>query len=79
VYDKVKNANVIFRKIQKNTIKKNKWKKKPIFSELLYKFKLYVRYYIHVTHRKNNVCDSIIDTLLNIKWMTKDGVNVNQD
>jgi len=30
-------------------------------------------------HVENNVCDSIIDTLLNIKRKTNDGINARKD
>jgi len=64
----------ILEKQRKTTIT-NIWNKRSIFFYLLYWCKLYVRHYIDVMHVENNVCDSLIRTLLNIKGRTKDGVN----
>jgi len=40
---------------------------------------LQVRHCIDAMHVKKNVCDSLIETLLNIQGKTKDGVNVHLD
>jgi len=51
---------------------------KLIFFELPYWSKLDVRHCIDVMHVEKNVCDSIIETLLNIKGKTKDGINARK-
>ena len=38
-----------------------------------------MRHYLDVMHVEKNVCDSLIDTLLNIKDKTKDGLKCRQD
>ena len=38
-----------------------------------------MRHYLDVMHVEKNVCDSIIDTLLNITDKTKDGVRTRKD
>jgi len=50
-----------------------------IFFEHPYWSKLDVRHCIDVMHAKNNVCDSIIETLLNIKGKTKDRITSLKD
>ncbi|XP_006590121.1 uncharacterized protein [Glycine max] len=58
---------------------KNIWKKRSIFFDLPYWCNLDVRHCLDVMHVEKNVCDSLIDTLLNIKGKTKDGVKSRQD
>jgi len=70
----------IFGKTQKKDAnEKNKWKKRSIFFDLPYWFVLNVRYCIDMMHVEKNVCDSLINTLLNIKGKTNDGLNARQD
>ena len=57
----------------------NIWKKKSTFFNLLYWSRLEVRHCIDVMHVENNVCDSLIGTLLNINGKTKDGLNARLD
>ena len=38
-----------------------------------------MRHYINVMHVDKNVCDSLIDTLLNIKGNTNEGLKCRQD
>ena len=47
--------------------------------DLPYGYDLDVRHCIDVMHVEKNVCDSVIDTLLNIQGKTKDGLNTHQD
>ena len=72
-------VNVIFGKRQKKVVDRSIWKKKSIFFDLPYWAKLDVKHYIDVMHVENNVCDSIIGTLLNIKGKTKDDINSHKD
>jgi len=57
----------------------NIWKKIFIFFDLPYQSKLEVRHYIDIMHVKENVCDSLIGTLLNIHNKTKDKMNARLD
>ena len=80
VLERVDNINTIFGKTQKK--KKNKtsiWKKRLILFDLPYWSDLDVRHCINVMHVEKNVCDNVIDTLLNIQGKTKDGLNTSQD
>ncbi|XP_020235601.1 uncharacterized protein LOC109815320 [Cajanus cajan] len=79
VYERVKNINIVFGKTQKKSIEKNIWKKRSIFFNLPYWCKLDVRHCIDVMHVEKNVCDNVIETLLNIKGKTKGGVKARQD
>ena len=47
--------------------------------DLPYWSDLDVRHCIDVMHVEKNVCDSVIDTLLNIQGKTKDDLNTHQD
>jgi len=77
---RVEDINTIFRKTQKMLTNKTYiWKKRSIFFDLPYWSDLDVRHCIDVMHVEKNVCDSVIDTLLNIQGKTKDGLNTRQD
>ena len=56
--------------------KKNIW---LILFDLPYWYDLDVRHCIDVMHVEKNVCDNVINTLLNIQGKTKDGLNTRQD
>ncbi|XP_031127665.1 uncharacterized protein LOC116029765 [Ipomoea triloba] len=58
---------------------KSPWKKKSIFFDLPYWKTLDVRHSIDVMHVEENVCDSLVGTLLDIKGKTKDGLNTRLD
>ncbi|XP_073317253.1 uncharacterized protein [Primulina huaijiensis] len=58
---------------------KSCWKKKSIFFELEYWKHLHVRHVLDVMHIVNNVCESLISTLLDIPGKTKDGVAARLD
>ena len=60
-----------------NEVKKSKkvdcpWKKKSIFFELEYWKFHHVRHCLDVMHIEKNVCDSLVGTLLNLKFKSKD-------
>ncbi|KAI5334847.1 hypothetical protein L3X38_024980 [Prunus dulcis] len=55
------------------------WKKKSIFFDLEYWKYLPVRHALDVMHIENNVCDSIIGTLLEIPGKNKDGIAARLD
>ena len=75
--------NGIFNSWGKRNIKHDKskvnstncWKKKYIFFNLEYWKYLHVRHNSDVMHIEKNVCESIINTFLNIVGKTKDGLN----
>ena len=80
VYDRVNDIVTIFGKTQKKpSSETNIWKKRSIFFDLPYWSNLEVQHCIDVMHVEKNVCDSLIDTLLNIKGKTKDGLKCLQD
>ncbi|KAL4030764.1 hypothetical protein IC575_009016 [Cucumis melo] len=55
------------------------WTKKSIFFNLPYWSRLLLRYKLDVMHIEKNVCDNLIDTLLNIEGKTKDTTNARLD
>ena len=76
----VKDLDIVLGKGCKlRTRKKNMWKKRSIFWDLPYWEHLEVHHCIDVMHVEKNVCDSLIDLLLNISGKTKDGVNARRD
>ena len=76
VLERVDDINTIFGKTQKKEKSKTFiWKKRSIFFDLPYWFDLDVRHCIDVMHVEKNVCNSVIDMLLNILGRTKDGLN----
>jgi len=79
VYNRVSNIKVNYGKTVKHSGVRNIWKKKSIFFELPYWFKIDVRHCIDVMHVEKNVCDNIIGILLNIKVKIKDGINAHKD
>ena len=80
VYDRVKDILTISGKTQKkDASEKNIMKKRSIFFYLSYWFDLDVRHCIGVMHVEENVCDSFISTLVNIKGKTKDDLKCHQD
>ena len=79
IYQKIKNVNVTFGKMKKKQTVSEIWKKRSIFFYLPYWCKLDVGHCIDVMHIANNVCDSLIGTLMNIKGKIKDDVNARLD
>jgi hypothetical protein len=59
----------------KNTEEDDIWKKQSIFWELPYWKDLDVRHSIDVMHVKKNVCESLLETLLNTDEKTRDHGN----
>ncbi|XP_026451341.1 uncharacterized protein LOC113351602 [Papaver somniferum] len=55
------------------------FKKRSIFLDLAYWKDLLLRHNIDVMHTKKNVCESVIGTILNIKFKTKDGLKSRND
>ncbi|XP_063946013.1 uncharacterized protein LOC135151481 [Daucus carota subsp. sativus] len=55
------------------------WKKKSIFFELEYWKFHHVRHCLDVMHIEKNVCDSLIGTLLNLPFKSKDSVDSRRD
>ena len=55
------------------------WKKKSIFFNLEYWVWLYVRHCLDVMHIKKNIVESLIDTLLNLPFKSKDSVAARLD
>ena len=76
----MKDIITIFGKTQKkDAFEKNIWKKRLIFFDLPYWSNVDVQHCIDVMHVEKNVCDNLIDTLLNIKGKIKDGLKYHQD
>jgi len=55
------------------------WRKKSIFFELPYWSKLKLRHNLDVMHIEKNICESVLGTLMNIDWKTKDTANTRKD
>nr|XP_017228874.1 PREDICTED: uncharacterized protein LOC108204092 [Daucus carota subsp. sativus] len=55
------------------------WKKKSIFFELEYWKFHHVRHCLDVMHIEKNVCDSLIGTLLNLPFKSKDSMDSRRD
>ena len=55
------------------------WKKKSIFFKLEYWEHLVLRHNLDVSHIENNICDSLLGTLLNIPGKTKDEIGTRLD
>ncbi|KAK7308273.1 hypothetical protein VNO77_41875 [Canavalia gladiata] len=79
LYEKVKDLKTKFGKPFAKDLVTNGWKKKSIFFELPYWKSLYVRHFLDVMHIEKNVCESLINTLLNVKGKSKDGINSRLD
>jgi len=79
VYEKVNNIDYTFGKSKKKSSVTNICKKKSIFFDLPYWSRLKVRHCIDVMHVEKNVCETLIDTLLNINGKTKDDLNARLD
>jgi len=57
----------------------NSWKNKSIFFYNPNWSNLEVRHFLDAIHVENNVCNRLIETLLNIQGKTMDGVNPHLD
>jgi hypothetical protein len=58
--------------VTKNTDKDDMWKKQSIFWKLPYWNDLDVRHSIDMMHVLKNVCESLVETLLNTDGKTRD-------
>jgi hypothetical protein len=78
----VKDVHVVLGK-QKRTGKKTEeddiWKKQSIFWEISYWKDLNVRHLIDVMHVEKNMCESILETLLNTDGKTRDHGHAQAD
>jgi hypothetical protein len=75
VYEMVNDAHVVLGKQKrtgKNTEEDDMLKKQLIFWELLYWKDLDIHHSIDVIHVKKNVCESLLETLLNTDEKTRD-------
>jgi hypothetical protein len=67
------------KRTDKNTEEDDMWKKQLIFWELPYWKDLDVRYSIDVMHIEKNVCEGLLETLLNTDEKTKDHGHAQAD
>ncbi|WVZ58442.1 hypothetical protein U9M48_008718 [Paspalum notatum var. saurae] len=67
------------RKQREEETRWHNWRKKSIFFELPYWENLLVRHNLDVMHIEKNICDSILETLLDIEGKTKDNVKARLD
>jgi hypothetical protein len=74
VYEMVKDVHVLGKQKRtgKNTEEDDMWKKQTIFWEVLDWRDLDVRHSIDLVHVENNVCESLLGTLLNTDGKTRD-------
>jgi hypothetical protein len=82
VYEMVKNVQIVLGKrkiIAKNNEEDDMWKTQLIFWELPYWKDLDVRHSIDVMHVEKNVCESLIQTLLNTNEKTRDHGHARAD
>jgi hypothetical protein len=82
VYDMVKDVHVVpgrWKRTGKNTEEDDMWKKQSIFWELPYWKDLDVHHSIDVMHVKENVCESLLGTLLNTDRKTRDHGHARAD
>jgi len=80
VLERVEDINTIFGETKKKEKSKTSiWKNRSILFDLPYWSNLDIRHCINVMHVEKNVCDNVIDTLLNIQGKTKDSLNTRQD
>ncbi|KAL0550079.1 hypothetical protein IC582_014577 [Cucumis melo] len=81
---RLKDFQNCFGKVDKKKRKRQKelkgmWKKRSIFFDLPYWKELVLCHNIDVMHVEKNVCESMIDTLLDISGKSKDGYNARKD
>ncbi|KAM2940435.1 hypothetical protein COP2_029788 [Malus domestica] len=61
-----------------STSSNSQWKKKSIFYELPYLRHLLIRHNLDIMHIEKNICDSVVETLLDIE-KSKDGLAAHED
>ena len=64
---------------KKSDDEKKRWKKTSILQELPYLKLIVVCHSIDLMHIKNNVCRSLLRTLMNDQWKTKDHARARAD
>ncbi|XP_040369557.1 uncharacterized protein LOC121051349 [Rosa chinensis] len=64
--------------LQQEPVKGN-WRKKSIFFDLPYWEHLLLRHNLDVMHIEKNVTDSVVGTLLGMKWKNKDSAKAHED
>jgi hypothetical protein len=75
VYEMVKDVYVVLgkqKRTSKNTGEDDLWKKQLIFWELPYWKDLDIRHSIDVMHVEKNMCESLLEILLNTEGKTRD-------
>jgi hypothetical protein len=78
----VKDVHIVLgkqKRIGKNTKEDDMWKKQSIFLERPYWKDLDIRHLIDVMHIEKNVCESLLDTLLNTHGKTRDHGHARAD
>lgn len=60
-------------------VRQKTWKKKSIFIKFSYQKHNLIRLNIDVIHIEKNVCDNVVNTILNIDKKSKDNVNARRD
>ncbi|XP_050222505.1 uncharacterized protein LOC126672594 [Mercurialis annua] len=80
VLEQFKDIRVAYGKNNKEVsgVREKTWKKRSIFFELPYwKFNL-LRHNFDVMHVEKNVCDNVVNTLLNVDKKSKDGLSAHE-
>ncbi|BAF12989.2 Os03g0714800 [Oryza sativa Japonica Group] len=90
ILKETENLNVVFGKAEKKKRKRKDddnndggstviWKKRSCFFRLPYWEHLLVRHNLDIMHIEKNVCDNIVNTLLNVDRKSKDNLNSRLD
>ena len=67
------------RSAKAKSVVKKRWKKMSIIWELPYWKDIAVHHNIDLMHMKKNICGSLLGTLMNDKWKTKDHAKARAD
>ncbi|XP_074283166.1 uncharacterized protein LOC141607711 [Silene latifolia] len=79
VYEKVKSIQIIYGKKSSKLASRGYKKMSPLFVQLPYWRDLSIRHCLDVMHIEKNVCDNIINTLLNVPNKSKDNKAARKD
>ncbi|XP_074277101.1 uncharacterized protein LOC141600753 [Silene latifolia] len=79
VYQKVKDIKITYGKKGSKLASRGYKKMSPLFERLPYWRELSIRHCLDVMHIEKNVCDNIINTLLNVPNKSKDNVAARKD
>ncbi|XP_074300759.1 uncharacterized protein LOC141632075 [Silene latifolia] len=79
VYEKVKDIQITYGKKGSKLASRGYKKMSPLFEQLPYWCVLSTRHYLDVMHIEKNVCDNIINTLLNVPNKSKDNKAARKD